>query len=632
MDESSKVLNELAELRDAVRGLTARVFELEKSSHARRFEGALSAPSPGPPPAQALLESIAAPIPAAAANEAKNPPLAAPPTPVRPQPAMPRPAQRDLESRIGSEWLNRIGITALLIGVSYFLKYAFDNNWIGPAGQVAIGLLAGIAVVLWSEWFRGRGHQIFSYSLKAVGIGTLYLSLWAAFQVYHLVPSSVAFFLMFIVTAATGVMAWSQDAQILAAFALTGGFATPLLLSTGENREFDLFSYAALLDVAVLLLVVLRPWRRLLWMGYTGTLLLYVAWYGEYYRRIEFASTAVFATLFFVIFAIASVVARSPRLGADGSPLSPALLSLVNAGVYFFQMYIMMEEVNKTASAWVALGLAAFYIYLSRMQRERYGDPGVAQTLRLLHLALAVGFITVAIPIYLNAHWITMGWFVEAAVLLWISERLKLELLTIFSVGALVLGVARLLAFDNFETAHVIFNTRMATYAVAVCVLGLLVWFGRKRGDSAGEQMAVIGSVALNALALWALSLEVRDYFAAQMIRTKPSVADDERRVFRDIGITRDFTYSALWMGYGGMLMVIGFLRRSAFIRWQAMALIAATICKVFIYDVSSLDRGYRIVSFMVLGALLMGISFAYQQDWLKLSKKARGEEPPRSS
>ena len=54
--------------------------------------------------------------------------------------------QPDLESRIGSHWLNRIGIAAVLIGVSYFLKYAFDNNWIGPAGRVTIGLLAGIAI------------------------------------------------------------------------------------------------------------------------------------------------------------------------------------------------------------------------------------------------------------------------------------------------------------------------------------------------------------------------------------------------------------------------------------------------------------------------------------------------------
>src|SRR5712692_4225230 len=106
----------------------------------------------------------------------------------------------DLESRIGSHWLNRIGIAAVLIGVSYFLKYAFENNWIGPSGRVTIGLLAGIALVVWSEKLRSLGHKAFSYSLKAVGIGTLYLSLWGAFQIYRLVPASAAFVAMIVVT------------------------------------------------------------------------------------------------------------------------------------------------------------------------------------------------------------------------------------------------------------------------------------------------------------------------------------------------------------------------------------------------------------------------------------------------
>jgi uncharacterized membrane protein len=91
----------------------------------------------------------------------------------------------------------------------------------------------------------------------------------------------------------------------------------------------------------------------------------------------------------------------------------------------------------------------------------------------------------------------------------------------------------------------------------------------------------------------------------------------------------RDFTYSALWMAYGAMLMVVGFVRRSAFVRWQALLLIAATIAKVFIYDVSQLDKGYRIVSFIVLGVLLLAISFVYQRDWLKLSGRKRATVRP---
>ena len=637
MDSSSEaLLRELDLLRNAVRSLTERVYHLEQA-HAISSP---AQPAVGQPPQQhwqptdAPLMAPTAPVGASAPSveaTAGVPSVAPPRSPqvcIIPKSATPAQPRRDLESQIGSHWLNRIGITALLIGASYFLKYAFDNNWIGHAGQVAIGLLAGIAVVVWSEWFRGRNYKAFSYSLKAVGIGTLYLSLWAAFQAYRLIPSEIAFFAMFVVTAATAVMAWSQDAEILAAFALSGGFATPLLLTTGQNREFELFSYVALLDLAALALVVLRPWRRLLLMSFGGTLLLYCAWYIEYYRDPEFTLTAVFATLFFVIFAVAPIIAKIPSVRPGASSTLPMFLGFVNAGVYFLQMYIMLDQTgDKTSSAWVALVLAAFYIYLSRVARQRYQDTKAAETLHLLHLALAIGFITIAIPIYLNSHWITMGWLVEAGVLLWVAGRLKSEFLNAFALGALVLGVSRLLALDNFDTRQVIFNSRMATYVVAIAVLGFVVWQGLRRDDDAGKQAVAVGSIALNCLALWALSLEVRDFYEAQMAAQNTAQAAGWRN-WHDIGIARDFTYSALGMAYGALLMVIGFVKRTAFVRWQALMLIAAMICKVFVYDMASLERFYRIVSFMVLGALLLGISFVYQRDWLKLTNKASSKAP----
>ena len=271
MDHSE---GELQELRRLLGELTARVFRIEQALKLRPEVADQPPRIDAPPVASAAL-----------------PPAVPPPLQIRPSipPTASRISSRrnapDLESRIGSHWLNRIGISAVLIGVSYFLKFAFDNNWIGPTGRVAIGLLAGIAIVIWSESFRGRGYRVFSYSLKAVGIGILYLSLYAAFQVYNLVPSGVAFVMMLAVTSATAVMAWTQDAEILAAFALIGGFTTPLLLSTGQNREVALFAYVAILDVGALGLVILKPWRRLLVLSYAGTLLLYIGWYSQFLRQ-----------------------------------------------------------------------------------------------------------------------------------------------------------------------------------------------------------------------------------------------------------------------------------------------------------------------------------------------------------
>lgn len=604
--------SELEAIRQALAELTTRVYRMEQ-----RLQ--MAAPAPAPPAAARAESAATVGSPVSAPHRAPPPII-----PLRAGIAASVKSQANLESRIGSHWLNRIGILALLIGVSYFLKFAFDNNWIGPAGQISIGLVAGIAIVIWSERFRAKGYKAFSYSLKAVGIGALYLSLWAAFHVYSLIPSSVAFAMMLVVTAATSVMALSQDAQILAAFALVGGFSTPILLSTGENREVALFTYVAILDIATLVLVTFRPWRRLLVMSYVGTLILYLGWYWTFYDRTQLSLTLGYATLFFAIFAIAPLITLQPDGEHPILAAIPAVLAFVNAGVYFLEAYAMIQEVNKVNMAWFALALAAVYIFLSRQVHARKMTTGTSEILYYLHLALAIGFITVAIPIRLDAHWITIGWFIEAGVLLWIASRIHSDFLNAFALGALVLGVTRLLSIDNFHTTQVIFNLRMATFAVAVAVLGAVAWFGAKREDETAQTISAIAVVALNVLALIALSREVSDYYLRQMAGFR-STGYQWRGAYLDyhnLEIARDFSYSALWMAYGAMLMIIGFLRRSAFVRWQALILIAVTIVKVFVYDVSQLDRAYRIVSFIVLGALLLAISFVYQRDWLKLSSR----------
>jgi uncharacterized membrane protein len=614
--------NDLESIRRILADLTTRVYHIERRLQMEVSLAESRAPSAAAPPPQPQSSVTSSPSPSEKPTSLFTPSSHIPPKTSVFLPVQPAP---DLESRIGSHWLNRIGIAAVLIGVSYFLKFAFDNSWIGPSGRVTIGLLAGIAMVVWSERFRSKGFKAFSYSLKAVGIGALYLSLWAAFQVYSLVPSGVAFVMMLAVTAATAAMALAQDAQILAAFALTGGFSTPLLLSTGQNREIALFAYVVVLDLATLILVTFKPWRRLLVMSYAGTLLLYIGWYSAFYTRSQLGLTLGFATLFFAIFAIAPLVTLQPEAEIALFASIPAVVAFVNAGVYFLQAYAMVDEVDKTYMAWFALGLAAVYIFLSRQVHARALAPGASEILYFLHLAVALGFITIAIPIRMNAHWITIGWLVEAGVLLWVANRLKSDFLNAFALGALILGVARLLLIDDFHTTQLLFNMRMATHAVAVVVLGAVAWYGAKRDDESARTVAAIALVALNVLALIALTREVADYYSRQVNELRPSrpvVFFDYHR----IAIERDFTYSALWMAYGAMLMVVGLLRRTAFVRWQALLLIAVTIVKVFVYDVSQLDRGYRIVSFMVLGVLLLAISFVYQRDWLQLSAKTRAQ------
>jgi uncharacterized membrane protein len=618
--------DDLAALRAQIAALTARVHSLEQKAG---LDPLLAPGMAAPRPSAAQAPQTA--VTAFATTTPSAPAIPPPPPRIPSFPGISRVKESakssdDLEGQIGKLWLNRIGVAAILIGVAYFLKYAFDSQWIGPAGRIALGLIAGIAVIVLSEIVRRQGQAAFSYSLKAVGIGVLYLSLWAAFQIYHLIPAEAAFGAMLLVTVFTVILALTQDAEILAAFAIVGGFSTPVLLSTGTNAEVVLFSYVSLLDLGMLALVFFKPWRRLLWGSFIGTFILYAVWYFTYYRLPERDTTVAFTLLFAAIFAVVPLVTPLTRSRwHQGFSTTLTVLPLLNAAFVFLSLYSMYDRELATLT-WYSLAFAAVYLVLSSQFKLRVkSEPDVVKLVNLIHIAIAIAFITIAIPLKLDAHWITLGWLIESAVLLAIAIRTRTDFLRYFAGTTLALGIFRLLAFDNFHVDTLVFNARFATYLVAIAILGGIVWAADRSASDRERPIVRLAAIALNLLALWALTLEAESYFGRQLAEWNAAHHRPGNYAgFQDIEFARNLSYSVIWLAYGAGLMLFGFWKRSAFVRWQAILLLAVTIGKVFLFDTSNLQQGYRILSFIALGVVLMGMSYIYHRGWLKLADNAQ--------
>ncbi|MGA9060091.1 MAG: DUF2339 domain-containing protein [Terracidiphilus sp.] len=618
-------------LEDQVAELHLRVGRLEEALASRgvivnREEAAPAPRAPG------AMEAHAAPsAPAAKAGAPQAPPFVPAYAPVAPPRfGMPEHAKaedtRSLENRIGSQWFNRIGILAMLIGVAWFLKYAFDNHWIGPLGRVLIGLLAGAALIVWSGHFRTRGFAAFAYSLQAIGSGTLYLSLWAAFSVYALMPAGAAFAAMILVTAFNGFMSCNQDSELLALYAIAGGLSTPLLVSTGGNHEITLFTYLLVLDAAALILVALRPWSRLLFVAFVGTAVFIAGWWFEFYSQVQAARTAFFLTCFFLIFAFAPRLVRLNLNERGGSSAWDALalvaMPVFNAGLGFLAFYSLpAPSTADWAGPWIAVALAAFYLLLLKLPARGVLQPSSA-VLSSLHLAAAVVFLTLAIPLKTHGRWLTIGWLAEGAALLWVSSRVRSMLLRVFALVCLALGLIALLTVNPPAATTPFFNQRFGTYLVAIAVFVFVGWLARNSRDAESPEpglswpaLAGAAVLAVNLLILLAIGWEIHSYW--WFLRWR-----GDWKLMGDYRMYAQFTYSAFFMLFGAVLLSAGFWRRSAFLRWQALVLLAVAVAKVFLVDVSQLSRGFRIVSFLVLGAVLLAVSFAYQRDWLNL----RGE------
>jgi len=501
--------------------LTERVGRLETELAAlRRQAGRAGEPAASVAAAEIAATYVAPPPPPpmvvgeAAAGEPSAPRLVSEAwASSRPQPfaAAAQESRDSFESQLGSQIFNRIAIVLLLIGAAYFLKLAVDRGWIGPMGRVLAGLIAGTGLVVWSERFRAKGFAAFSYSLKAVGSGVLYLTLWAAFHLFGLIPGPVALVLMVLVTAWNAYMAWAQDAELLAAYALAGGFATPLLLSTGENHEIFLFSYILAIDVAMVALVRLRGWYRLLLGAFPLTVAFFAGWYSQWYDVAQpLGVTAVFAALFGAVFASAAVSegtgSGEQGTGRPSTVLGEILLPLGNAVFVALAGYRMLEDAGHHGwLPWWMVVLAAAYLALMRLPQTALAAA--------IHLSLAVVFLTIAIPLKASGHWITVSWLVEGLALLWVATRLRAEdeageyaatTLRWLALGSLALGFCGVcvhLVGALGEYDQPLLNHTTGTALAGIAVFAAAAWLALRAGEDE-ERRAVWGGVAMAAVGM----------------------------------------------------------------------------------------------------------------------------------
>jgi uncharacterized membrane protein len=603
--------------------IIARIYALEQS--VAKIDGAMAGGTftPGVP-AEATPQTTASAPPVV-------PPLRTAPPPAPPAAAMAPPmfsatgatisapissapggkagrSSLDLETLIAGRWLNYIGILAMLFAVAFFIKYAFDNNWVGPQGRVAIGLMAGAALLPWSDRLLRRGYRYFSEGIAGLGAAVMFLSLWAGWHYYRVFSQAYAFAGMVVVTAAMVAIAIGRNSQRIAILALAGGLLTPLLVSTGKDQQVVLFTFLAVLAAGILAVARARDWPVLAPMMYGATQVYFWGWYSDFYDADKLISTSLFAALFFVIFAALPVI-RSRREGRLG--VNDQLIVVLNPFLFLLALNQMLWPEHRWILTIAVLALAAFHLLLLRALPA--SKPGERNALAMLFAGIALTFATLAIPIRLDGKWITMAWAIEGAVLIWSGLRMKTWALRAAGLLLFVIAAVRLCVIPIYADVF-LFNPRFAAFAVTVACFLAAMNLARRQWDELGEGernvFAVLG-VAANIFAIAALSLEIWDLFGRM-----PSIEIDR-------GLAQQLGLSLLWIVYGAGLLFAGIKRGLRALRWQALVLIGIVVVKVFLFDLSSLARFYRIVSFLVLGLVLLGVSFWYQK---KLAAN-KGEE-----
>src|SRR6516165_6654173 len=454
--------------------LTFRVYQLEKQvAELQKILAATStrssSDSQAPAPSYAATPATPAappepPKPHACAPSTfpQTPPPTLPPRPAQPLPRTPKePSASDLEALIGGRWFNRIGIIALLFAVSYFLKLAFDNNWIGPAGRVSTGIFLGTLVLPWSEWLLTRGYTYFSEGIAGLGEATLFVSIWAGCQYYTLFTRQTGFAALVLVTIVMAFLALRRDSERIAFLSLLGGLLTPALMSTGENEQIMLFSYLLCLGAAALIVSWRRNWQSLLPLIFVGSHLYFWQWYDSFYHRALFLErTLVFASFFFLLYAAGPALRAFHHIDLTNMDL---LLVVANAIGYSAALYTLLWPADRWPLTLLFLLLAACHLTVAGLLPDSSSSSSPLP--RFLYLGLSVTFSTLAIRTKFDGNTVTIAFALEGGALAWAGLRSYGALLR--PAGYILLTIAALRLILQPPAAYTfLWNERFASYLV----------------------------------------------------------------------------------------------------------------------------------------------------------------------
>lgn len=334
------------------------------------------------------------------------------------------PAGVSMEYAVASQWLLRVGVLILVVGVGFFLKYSIENDLISPVGRVALAAIAGLTMLVAGTRLLGEKYHVFGQGLMGGGLAILYFSVFAAANFYHLIEALPAFVLMGLITVLAGGIAVRFNSILVAVLGIIGGYGTPIMLHTAGVNFPGLYGYMLVLGCGVLAMCYWKNWPLVNYLSFLATYALFFTSMRAY-NDTHFFEVMPFVISFFVLFSTMAFLYKI--VNQSKSNLLDLLGLLINAGVSYGVSFKLVEPLyGRQWVAIVTLSLAGFYTLhvfycLSRKLVDR--------ELIVSFTGLAAFFLAVTMPLVFSQEWITVSWAIQALVLLWVAQKLGSEFL-----------------------------------------------------------------------------------------------------------------------------------------------------------------------------------------------------------
>lgn len=398
----------------------------------------------------------------------------------------------DLEKFIGENLINKIGILILVLGISYFVKYAIDKDWINEPARVGIGMLSGELIMGIAHKLRKK-YAAFSSVFVAGAIAVFYFTIGIAFHSYHLFGQTTAFIIMVLITVFNCLISLSYDRKELAVLSLIGGFAVPFMVSTGQGNYVVLFTYILILNIGILALAYYKKWGIINILSYIFTVILYGAWlFKDLDEKVpHYLGALLFGFAFYLVFIGINII-NNVRTKGLFSPIELSILAS-NTFLFYGAGMIVLEQFHPELKGLFTAALGLLNLGYAWFLYKKFG---LDKTAVYLLVGLTLTFITLAIPIQFEGNYITLFWAAEAVMLMWLGQKSKITYYRFASIMVHTLMIGSLLMdwaaiYRTEAILNLLFNKICLTGIFAVASL-FAVYYLLKKEDEKLQQFGFI--------------------------------------------------------------------------------------------------------------------------------------------
>ncbi len=481
----------------------------------------------------------------------------------------------NFETNIGLKWLGSIGILALVIGIGYFLKYAFENNWINHLNRIILGVIVGFILILVGETISKKEKYInWGKTLVGGGIAITYFAIYAAyhFEEYRNIigiSQILDIILLSIVVLFAVILSIKDNSKIIASEAFSLGYITSLM---SGNFEFLTLAYISILAIGLIIISTYKNWPTMNIFNISATYIIYTYWYIS--NQNQFILASVFLIAYFLLY-------NAQLFFSKENDKFSIINSILNS-LFFYILYYNVLKVNQpNYDALFTLSMVIFSIifYFLVLNRNK---------LSTTNLGLGIFYLTILIPIQFDKEWITIFWALEVILLIILSDLFNKPTLRYGSYVVSGLLISKILLIDSvlleeFKMTQFLESSRLFAFLSGIILFYFLSWHMKNRDYKKEQIVPIIYSWFGTSLMGLLILLEMENYWV-----------------------------SVGWAVLAIVTLIVGFAANNKYLRLQGIILFGITIIRVFLYDTRELEPIYKTISFIVLGLILLLASFIY--------------------